>query len=591
MINCRIKDLTKIFEKSNLQASEGKDKGNYPFYTSSPVLSKYYDDYLYEGNAITMGTGGMASINYVDQKYATSTDCYNFTANEYTKFVYYYLLSQLKEINDIGFQGMGLKHLQKDYINTMKITIPDDYKRITNFLDKKILGIDNIIEKTKETIEEYKKYKIAIITEKITQGINTQVKYKESNIDWIGKIPQNWKLEKGKYILQLLSRDIKEDDDVITCFRDGEVTLRKNRRIEGFTISEKEIGYQGIEKDDLVVHGMDGFAGAIGISDSRGKATPVLNVLDTEQNKRYIMYYLRRLAYNGIFLALSTGIRIRTCDTNWNKIKELPFLIPPLDEQEEIVKYIDAKCDEIDKLILSKQKLIDELEQYKKSLIYEYVTGKKEVKENNLLKRNDTEEIKINCKDNIFAQAILLCKIIEKLNKHNLGRVKAEKALYLIEKDIGFNFDNNYAREAAGPLSEAIYKCESVISKKNKWVKVNKVKKHIEYEILSDFNKYIKYYEKYYSDYDNQIENIINIIKNYSTDKAEMVATLYASWNDFIIKKEEISDLKIIRDVRENWNDTKKRFKENEWLAVLKEMKQVGLIPKGNGNLTIIKEQ
>ena len=193
MINCRIKDLTKIFEKSNLQASEGKDKGNYPFYTSSSVLSKYYDDYLYEGNAITMGTGGMASINYVDQKFATSTDCYNFTANEYTKFVYYYLLSQLKEINDIGFQGMGLKHLQKDYINTMKITIPDDYKRITNFLDKKVEEIDNVIEKTKETIEDYRKYKQAIITELVTKGLDKNVEFQDTDSEWIGKIPKHWK--------------------------------------------------------------------------------------------------------------------------------------------------------------------------------------------------------------------------------------------------------------------------------------------------------------------------------------------------------------------------------------------------------------
>ena len=265
--------------------------------------------------------------------------------------------------------------------------------------------------------------------------------------------------------------------------------------------------------------------------------------------------------------------------------------IPSIEEQKNIIEYLNSKCIEIDRLIYKKEKIVDELEQYKKSLIYEYVTGKKEVKENNSLIQDNSNEIKINCKDNIFAQAILLCKIIEKLSKYNLGRVKAEKTLYLIEKDIGFNFNNNYVREAAGPLSEAIYKCESVISKKNKWIKVNKVKKHIEYEILSDFNKYNKYYEKYYSSYDNQIESIINIIKNYSTDKAEMVATLYASWNDFIIKEEEISDIKIVKDVRENWNDTKKRFKENEWLDVLKEMKLVGLIPKGKGNLTIIKEQ
>ena len=69
-----------------------------------------------------------------------------------------------------------------------------------------------------------------------------------------------------------------------------------------------------------------------------------------------------------------------------------------------------------------------------------------------------------------------------------------------------------------------------------------------------------------------------------------MVATLYASWNDFIIKKEDVTDIKIVKDVRENWNDTKKRFSEQKWLDVLEEMKEIELTPKGNGNLTIIKE-
>ena len=103
---------------------------------------------------------------------------------------------------------------------------------------------------------------------------------KDSGLSWIGMIPSNWRCLRGKYALQYLQKQTKEDDGVITCFRDGEVTLRSNRREEGFTISEKEIGYQGIDIGDLVVHGMDGFAGAIGISDSRGKASPVLVVLD-----------------------------------------------------------------------------------------------------------------------------------------------------------------------------------------------------------------------------------------------------------------------------------------------------------------------
>ena len=202
---------------------------------------------------------------------------------------------------------------------------------------------------------------------------------KNSGIEWIGEIPEEWKIRKGWTILSILERPVKEDDGVITCFRDGEVTLRSNRREEGFTFSLQEIGYQGIEPGDLVVHGMDGFAGSIGISDSRGKASPVLNVMDSTQNKKYIMYFLRSLAYQGVFVSLATGIRVRTCDTNWNKLKKLPYIVPDIKEQKEIADYIDSEISKIDVLIEKKEQLITELEIYKKSLIYEYVTGKKEV--------------------------------------------------------------------------------------------------------------------------------------------------------------------------------------------------------------------
>ena len=146
------------------------------------------------------------------------------------------------------------------------------------------------------------------------------VEYKDSGIPWIGNIPSHWDIRRGKNVLSLLDRPIRADDEVITCFRDGEVTLRKNKREDGFTVSLQEIGYQGIEPGDLVVHGMDGFAGSIGVSDSRGKATPVLNVMDSPHNKRFLMYYLRMAAYKDVFMSLSTGIRVRSCDLRWNKL-------------------------------------------------------------------------------------------------------------------------------------------------------------------------------------------------------------------------------------------------------------------------------
>src|SRR5688572_20250526 len=99
--------------------------------------------------------------------------------------------------------------------------------------------------------------------------------YKDSSITWLGRVPDHWVFNKAKYIFNKMERPPREEDGVVTAFRDGMVTLRTNRRTEGFTLALKEIGYQGIRKGDLVIHEMDAFAGAIGVSDSDGKSTPV----------------------------------------------------------------------------------------------------------------------------------------------------------------------------------------------------------------------------------------------------------------------------------------------------------------------------
>ena len=112
----------------------------------------------------------------------------------------------------------------------------------------------------------------------------------------------------------------------------------------------------------------------IGISDSRGKGTPALNVLACSENKKYIMYLLRAMAYTEVFMALSTGIRVRTCDTSWKKLRSLDYLIPPEEEQQSIADFLDAKCAEIDTLTADIQTQIDTLEQYKRSVITETVT-------------------------------------------------------------------------------------------------------------------------------------------------------------------------------------------------------------------------
>lgn len=294
---------------------------------------------------------------------------------------YFYVISIYSDVFNLYGSGTTFKEISANVFANIKLPTPpiQEQQRIADFLDAKCAEIDALTADIQTQIDTLEQYKRSVITETVTKGLNPNAEMKDSGVQWIGNMPAHWDVIRGKYILRYMQKPVREDDGVITCFRDGEVTLRSNRREDGFTMSDKEIGYQGIDVGDLVVHGMDGFAGSIGISDSRGKASPVLNVLETDQNKRYIMYYLRSMAYSDVFLALATGIRVRSCDLRWNKLAELSYPVPPLNEQNAIVKHIDSVLSKADAVIADKKAQLATLDEYKKSLIFEYVTGKKEV--------------------------------------------------------------------------------------------------------------------------------------------------------------------------------------------------------------------
>ena len=331
--------------------------------------------------------GGSAGrkIGYTDRDvcFVNKLCCFSVDSSINSKYLYYILQSDMF-LTDFNLKMTGLiGGVSQNTIRNISVTNPNckEQKQIAEYLDKKCGAIDETIEKQKSVIEKLKEYKQSIITQAVTKGLDKSAPMKDSGIEWIGQIPQHWKIKKGKRLLQLQNRPVIEGMEVVTCFRDGEVTLRKNRREDGFTFSDKEIGYQGIEIGDLVIHGMDGFAGAIGISDSCGKGSPVLNVCTAKNNDNlaYISFYLKVLASQNVFLALATGIRERSCDLRWNKIANLNFVIPTREEQKNIVEKKKKKCSEIDKTIEDKENLIEKLVEYKKSLIYECVTGKRRV--------------------------------------------------------------------------------------------------------------------------------------------------------------------------------------------------------------------
>lgn len=201
--------------------------------------------------------------------------------------------------------------------------------------------------------------------------------YTLSSVPWIKQMPGHWGLVRGKNLYQKMQRPTSDTDEVVTCFRDGTVTLRKNRRTTGFTESLKEIGYQGIRKGDLVIHVMDAFAGSIGVSDSDGKGTPVYSVCQAKgnSNNQYYALLLREMARSGYIQSLYRGIRERSSDFRFEVFAAQFYPVPPREEQDQIVRFLDWKVSGINKLIRIRKRRIEELEAIKRSSIGYLVMG------------------------------------------------------------------------------------------------------------------------------------------------------------------------------------------------------------------------
>lgn len=253
----------------------------------------------------------------------------------------------------------------------------EEQEMIVAFLNKQITLIETCKcqrERELQTLSELKQAEVASV---VTRGLNPNVPMKDSGIPWIGQIPAHWEIKRAKYMFRKEKREVRPEDKVITCFRDGQVTLRENRRTTGFTESITEIGYQGIRKGDLVIHQMDAFAGSIGVSDSDGKGTSVYHCC-TPKGAYLPEYYalaLREMARTGFIQSLYRGIRERSSDFNFQTFGKQFLPVPPEKEQHEIVEFIHSRTAKIDKMIAALNNEIDRLVEYKQRLISDVVTG------------------------------------------------------------------------------------------------------------------------------------------------------------------------------------------------------------------------
>ena len=287
------------------------------------------------------------------------------------------------EANSVGISYPAINASQ---IVHFKLPIPQLSEQflLVTYLDRQCSEIDALLSKTLSSIEEYKKLKQAVITQAVTKGVRGEREMKDSGVEWIGEIPAEWSVQRIKTIFSIRNERNYlplEQVNLISLYTDkGVVQHCDIEKTTGNKASNAD-GYKKVYPNDMIVNIILCWMGAIGRSNYAGVTSPAYDVYvpSSKIECKFYHYYFRTLGFSGDCYKNGRGIMAMRWRTYSDQFRSIKVVVPPLEEQKEIVGYLDAKCAEIDGLIAKKEQLIKELESYKKSLIYEVVTGKREV--------------------------------------------------------------------------------------------------------------------------------------------------------------------------------------------------------------------
>ena len=306
-----------------------------------------------------------------------------------TKYFWYQLISHgFIFMVDRSTYGTKMPRANSDFIRSLYVSIPplSEQQRIAEFLDRKCAEIDSIIAKTKATVEEYKALKQVVITQAVTKGIRPDRPMKDSGVEWIGDIPQEWSKDKVFRVFSTIGSGTTPKSSDESKY-EGNINWIQSGDINGGIITEvnNHLSIEAINKYSalrmyalpFIVIAMYGASiGNISISKIDSCVNQACCVLaEPKININYAFLSIKAAKNYLITKAVGGG----QPNISQDIVKSLWLPIPPLPEQKSIADYLDHKCAEIDRLIAAKEQLLTELESYKKSVIYEYVTGKKEI--------------------------------------------------------------------------------------------------------------------------------------------------------------------------------------------------------------------
>ena len=294
-----------------------------------------------------------------------------------------YALREARFLAEVERRSVGVSYPAINSSDLAAIPIPappDDVQlRVEEFLDRETARLDALVSAKQRVLDVLAKKRKVIIAAAVTRGLDPKLKLRDSDVPWLGLIPAHWEIRRAKYLFWQSALPVTTGEEIVTCFRDGQVTLRRNRREEGFTNADLEVGYQGIRRGQLILHSMDAFAGAIGVSDSIGRCSPEYIICDPQDDSVIVPEYfgslLRTMALAGFIQASCPAVRERAPRIRFNDFSEMYLAVPPAVEQRAIVEHIGHQTAKLDAVRAATQRTIELLQERRSALIAAAVTG------------------------------------------------------------------------------------------------------------------------------------------------------------------------------------------------------------------------
>lgn len=299
-----------------------------------------------------------------------------------------YLLKSIAFIEEYYRNGRGivadLWTTRFDEMKIIKLAMPpkSEQTAIANYLDSVTSKIDEAISQQQKMIDLLNERKQIIIQNAVTKGLDPNAKMKDSGVEWIGEIPENWEVRRLRNYLRIFSEKGYSHCQLLSVTREMGVILRDKENIEenhNF-VPDDLSGYKHINKGDFVINKMKSWQGSYGLSDYEGIVSPAYFTCKLSGiDKKYFSTAIRSKAYIGFFNRYSKGIRLGQWDLDPLSMKEIPFIEPPLIDQQKIYNYLSEINKVINIEIEKCNKMISLLQERKQIIINDVVTGKVKV--------------------------------------------------------------------------------------------------------------------------------------------------------------------------------------------------------------------